>query len=253
MKPTPRIWFSLVAVLLVAAVFLLQGVDLGDGPSPADSVANNTAALAVQPSACTTSVAVARPVATATPAAATTTATATATAAATALPTATSKPTATSTPTPTPTFTSTPWPTGTVYPPATIGKALVVDQALQVLRVYEDGVEVRTLPASTGQAAYYTPAFAGRVRYYIGTFYSYGEWADDAWYVFMGAGEIMIHSLPYTKAGEEKIYTGQEHLGVRPSSHGCIRIHPDDAAWLTAWNPAGVPILITPPVVGKEW
>jgi lipoprotein-anchoring transpeptidase ErfK/SrfK len=142
-----------------------------------------------------------------------------------------------------------------VYPPSAVGKALVVDQEWQVLRVYEDGREVRTLPASTGQAPYYTPAFTGRVRYYVGTFYSYsfGVWADDAWYVFMGAGEIMIHGLPYTKSGDEKIYEGAEHLGVRPSSHGCIRLHPDDAAWLTAWNPGGVPIVITPPVLDKEW
>jgi lipoprotein-anchoring transpeptidase ErfK/SrfK len=69
----------------------------------------------------------------------------------------------------------------------------------------------------------------------------------------MGAGEIMIHSLPYTKEGEEKVYEGQEHLGVRPSSHGCIRLHPEDATWLTAWSPTGAPIVITPPLVGKEW
>jgi lipoprotein-anchoring transpeptidase ErfK/SrfK len=134
-----------------------------------------------------------------------------------------------------------------------VGKALVVDQERQVLRVYEDGREIHTLPASTGQAPYYTPAFTGRVRYYVGTFYSFGLWADDAWYVFMGAGEIMIHSLPYTESTDAKIYEGEEHLGVRPSSHGCIRLHPDDARWLTAWGPGGVPIVITPPLVGKEW
>lgn len=122
-----------------------------------------------------------------------------------------------------------------------------------MLRVYEDGVEIRTLPASTGQVPYYTPAFTGRVRYYVGTFYSFGLWADDAWYVFMASGEIFIHSLPYTKSGDEKIYEGAEHLGVRPSSHGCVRLHPDDAAWLTAWGPGGAPIVITPPLLDKEW
>jgi lipoprotein-anchoring transpeptidase ErfK/SrfK len=253
MKLTPQTLVSfLAAVFIVGAIVLSQEGELEDGPSPTDSVADSVAdslayslaTLAVQPTARATRVVSARPTVSAVPTA-------------TASPTVTPKPTVTSTatgtPTPTPTRTPTPWPTDTVHPPATVGKALVVDQELQVLRVYENGVEVRTLPASTGRAPYYTPAYAGRVRYYIGTFYSFDTWADDAWYIFMAEGEVMIHSLPYTKAGEEKIYEGQEHLGVRPSSHGCIRLRPDAAAWLTAWNPAGAPILITPPVVGKEW
>lgn len=247
MKLTPQTLVSfLAAVFIVGAIVLSQEGELEDGPSPTDSVAyslaDSVATLAVQPTACATRAVAARP---------TVPVAFTATASLTATPKPT--PTATGTPTPTPTRTPTPWPTGTVHPPATVGKALVVDQELQVLRVYENGVEIRTLPASTGRAPYYTPAYAGRVRYYVGTFYSFGTWADDAWYIFMGEGEIMIHSLPYVKSGEEKVYEGQEHLGVRPSSHGCIRIHPDDARWLTAWNPAGAPILITPPIVDKEW
>lgn len=141
-----------------------------------------------------------------------------------------------------------------VDPPASVGKALVVDQDAQVLRVYEDGVEIRTLPVSTGEPPLHTPAFSGRVRYYIGSFYSFGTWADQAWYLFMGSAEIMIHGAPYTLAEDgEKVYQGLEHLGVRPSSHGCIRLHPNDAEWLTAWNPHGVPIVITPLDLSKEW
>jgi lipoprotein-anchoring transpeptidase ErfK/SrfK len=241
-KLTSRTVFSFIVVLLIAAIAFSQGSNLTDDPTPTSTVV----VLDMQPVAHSTKAVAVRP-----------TGTATLTATSTAKPTltATSTPTPTFTPTPTPTSTptSTPWPTGTVHPPAAVGKALVVDQEWQVLRVYEDGREVRTLPASTGQAPYYTPAFTGRVRYYVGTFYSFGVWADDAWYVFMAAGEIYIHSLPYTKSGDEKIYEGAEHLGVRPSSHGCIRLHPDDAAWLTAWNPGGVPIVVTPPLLDKEW
>jgi lipoprotein-anchoring transpeptidase ErfK/SrfK len=143
---------------------------------------------------------------------------------------------------------------GAVDPPVLVRKALVVDQDVQVLRVYEDGVEIRTLPASTGKPPFYTPAFSGQVRYYVGSFYSFGTWADQAWYLFMGSAEIMIHGAPYTLTeNDEKVYQGLEHLGVRPSSHGCIRLHPNDAEWLTAWNPHGVPIVITPPDLGKEW
>ena len=233
-KLTSRTVFSFIVVLLIAAIAFSQGSNLTDDPTPTSTVV----VLDRQPVAHATRAVAVRPTDTATPTA-----------------TSTAKPTATATSTPTPTFTptSTPWPTGTVHPPSAVGKALVVDQEWQVLRVYEDGREVRTLPASTGQAPYYTPAFTGRVRYYVGSFYSFGVWADDAWYVFMAAGEIYIHSLPYTKSGDEKIYEGAEHLGVRPSSHGCIRLHPDDAAWLTAWNPGGVPIVVTPPLLDKEW
>lgn len=143
---------------------------------------------------------------------------------------------------------------GPVGPPASVGKALVVDQDAQVLRVYEDGVEVQMLPASTGEPPFYTPAFSGRVRYYVGSFYSFGTWADHAWYLFMGSAEIMIHGAPYTLSENgEKAYQGLEHLGVRPASHGCIRLHPDDAEWLTAWNPHGVPIVITPLDLSKDW
>lgn len=59
-------------------------------------------------------------------------------------------------------------------------------------------------------------------------------------------GNIYIHGAPYTLSDGAKAYAGLESLGVRPSSHGCIRLHPADAEWLTAWDPRGVPILITP-------
>jgi len=141
-----------------------------------------------------------------------------------------------------------------VRPPTLHGKALVVDQAAQVLRVYEDGVQVRVLPVSTGVPPDYTPAFAGRVGYYAGTIYGYGTWADHAWYVMTARGDIYIHGAPYVFSRDgEKVYQGLEFLGVRPSSHGCIRLHPADAEWLTAWDPAGVPIVITPPDLSGRW
>jgi len=138
-------------------------------------------------------------------------------------------------------------------PPALVGKALVVDQDTQVLRVYEDGIEIRTLPASTGVPSLYTPAFSGYIGRYVSTIYGYGELADNAWYVFTAGGNIYIHGAPYTLSEGEKVYEGLELLGVRPSSHGCIRLHPADAEWLTTWDPQGVPILITPLDLSKEW
>lgn len=157
-----------------------------------------------------------------------------------------------STPTPSRSMQPTPLP-NTAQPPILIGKALAVDQDAQVLRVYEDGIEIRILPVSTGVPPLYTPAFLGHVGRYVSTIYGYGERADNAWYVFTAGGDIYVHSVPYTLSEEVKIYKGLEFLGVRPSSHGCIRLHPADAEWLTAWNPRGVPILITPLDLSKEW
>jgi lipoprotein-anchoring transpeptidase ErfK/SrfK len=126
------------------------------------------------------------------------------------------------------------------------GKALLVDQAAQQLHVYTAGLEIRVMPISTGERPYYTPPFQGYVGFYAGKIYGYGSWADDAWYLFEARGNIYFHSAPYTLNGDEKIYEGLEQLGVRPSSHGCIRLHPDDARWLTGWDPVGALVVITP-------
>ncbi|MBN2393566.1 MAG: L,D-transpeptidase [Anaerolineae bacterium] len=132
-------------------------------------------------------------------------------------------------------------------PPTSKGKALVVDQTEQVLRVYEDGVEIRTLPVSTGVRMSYTPPFEGYVGHYVRTMYGFGSLVDHAWYLTKATGNIYIHGTPYTKVEGAKVYEGLEFLGVKPSSHGCIRLHPDDAEWLFTWGPEGVPIRVTPP------
>ena len=141
----------------------------------------------------------------------------------------------------------------TAWPPSLTGKALVIDQDAQMLRVYENGVEVRALPASTGIPPLHTPAFLGHIGRYASTIYGYGEWADNAWYVLTARGNIYIHGAPYTLSEGVKVYKEIESLGVRPSSHGCIRLYPADAEWLTAWDPQSAPILITPLDLSKEW
>jgi hypothetical protein len=131
--------------------------------------------------------------------------------------------------------------------PATKGKSLIIDQSPQMMHVYEDGVEIRVIPISTGLWPMYTPAFLGRVGRYAGTIWAYSGWADEAWYLFEARGSIYLHSLPYHVIDARSIYSGGGSLGVRPSSHGCIRLHPDDARWLTRWNPTSALILITLP------
>jgi lipoprotein-anchoring transpeptidase ErfK/SrfK len=128
---------------------------------------------------------------------------------------------------------------------------LLVDQDEQMMHVFEDDVEVRVIPVSTGMpvANAFTPAWTGKVGQFWGraAFRNTNLWADYIWYLFPGAeGSILIHSVPYTRLGEEKVYDRLEALGVEPASRGCIRISPEDASWLRNWDPVGVAIEITP-------
>jgi hypothetical protein len=105
------------------------------------------------------------------------------------------------------------------------------------------------MPVSTGLPTRHTvtPAWAGHVGYYVGTFFSFDALVDNGWYLVRAAGgDILIHSAPYVIVHGEKAYQDLDALGRYPSSHGCIRLRPDDARWFTAWNPRGVPIVITP-------
>jgi len=141
-------------------------------------------------------------------------------------------------------------PTPSPVPPVVPGEGrfIFVDQNTQLVHIYEDGVETRSLPCSTGlpDPQMNTPAWEGVVGEYWGTFFAYDVYADDAWYLFKSLGSILIHSSPYTIENGVKVYQDLEILGVRPASHGCIRLSPEDAFWFTEWGPEGVPIVITP-------
>ncbi|MHB0875734.1 MAG: L,D-transpeptidase [Anaerolineae bacterium] len=172
--------------------------------------------------------------------------TVTATAVPSATATATDTPAPTATPTPKPSPTPTPAPT--LPAKARTGKAIIIDQALQMMFVYENGVLVRSIPASTGKPTptTETPAWEGRVGYYVGTFTSFGTTQDEGWYLFQSDGGILIHGNPYNLVDGVKVYEELEALGEYPASHGCIRISPEDAEWFTAWRPEGAYCLITP-------
>ncbi|NPV09604.1 MAG: L,D-transpeptidase [Anaerolineae bacterium] len=162
-------------------------------------------------------------------------------------PTATVAPTATATATPsaTPTHTvtpsPTPLPTPTLPEAALSGKAVYIDQELQTVFVFEDGKLIRTMPASTGRATEhtYTPARQGRIGHYVGTFSSFGTTQDEGWYLFKADGGILIHGAPYLVEDGVKVYQDLEALGNYPTSHGCIRLSPEDAEWFTRWGPQG--------------
>ncbi|NLG50044.1 MAG: L,D-transpeptidase [Chloroflexi bacterium] len=183
------------------------------------------------------------------PPTATPTASVTATATATAKPSATATATATATPSPTP--------TATVFPfdvRADLEYYIYIDQYTQHMYIFNYGELYRDIPCSAGlpDSDKYTPAWSGEVGRYWGTFFAFDVYADDAWYLYKSAGSILIHSLPYTLDEEgNKIYQDRDALGVRPSSHGCIRIAPEDAEWLTAWNPEGVACTVSDPYLDK--
>jgi len=113
--------------------------------------------------------------------------------------------------------------------------------------VFENGVQMKVVPVSTGKPDpdTCTPAWTGRVGYYQGTFYNFNAYADDAWHLFKARASILIHGAPYFYRDGGKVYQDLDALGNYPSSHGCIRLHPDDARWFTSWEPKGVPVIIT--------
>lgn len=135
--------------------------------------------------------------------------------------------------------------------PSTVRRFLRVNQNKQIMRVYEDGIEIRSIPVSTGKPLpnAFTPAWRGVVGqdWGSGAFRGTNLQADYMWYLFAGAeGSILIHSVPYVLNDDQKIYNQLDAVGVEPVSRGCIRISPEDAAWLKEWNPVSVPIEITP-------
>lgn len=220
--------WGLVVALMIVTVLTLSFVPPGRGPE----------ALAVSPVPVTPS------------------STARATRTATPTPTATTRPTRTATPTPTRKPSATPTPSSTPTPTPfsfdtrlDLARYIYVDQGTQHLYVFEEGALVRDIPCSTGlpDADSYTPAWVGEVGEYWGTFFAYEVYADEAWYLYKSDGSILVHSLPYTLTNDAKVYQDRDALGVRPASHGCIRISPEDAAWLTSWGPGGVLMSISDP------
>ena len=127
-------------------------------------------------------------------------------------------------------------------------RALMIDQNTQTMSVYENGRKIRTIPVSTGKPImdHFTPTWIGRVGPLYGTFFSFGTYADNGWQLFKAGGNILIHGAPYVFVNGKKVYQDLDSLGHYPSSHGCIRVHPSDADWLTAWNLEGVPVILMP-------
>jgi hypothetical protein len=105
--------------------------------------------------------------------------------------------------------------------PAAAGLLITIDKAQQRMIVAKDDVPLYDWPVSTGQRNYDTPAGAFQPFRMEAEHFS-REW-DDA---------PMPHSIFFTQIGHA-IHGSFDikHLG-RPASHGCVRLHPDNAAIL---------------------
>lgn len=125
---------------------------------------------------------------------------------------------------------------------------VVVDVSDQMMYVWDPGASIREMPVSTGDTTrgYRTPAWYGLVGDYWGTFQTRGVYADEGWYLYQDAGDILVHGAPYRLVNGEKAYEEMDALGNYPASRGCIRLAPEDARWFTEWSPQGVPFVVLP-------
>lgn len=127
-------------------------------------------------------------------------------------------------------------------------RLLYIDQSRQSMYLYENGLPLRTIHVSTGKptSRTLTKAWQGVVGKDLGAInVNYGFKVDYSWQLYRDLyGNILIHSVPYTQAHEIKYYDRPDALGLEPTSHGCIRISDEDAAWLKTWNPVSATIEI---------
>lgn len=106
--------------------------------------------------------------------------------------------------------------------PAQAGIVVTVDKTAQRLTVEVDGVARYAWPVSTARRGYRTPNGSYRP-----------QWLARKWYSTVYDGSPMPYSIFFNKG--YAIHGSYEisHLGS-PASHGCIRLHPDNAAVLFA-------------------
>ena len=106
--------------------------------------------------------------------------------------------------------------------PAQAGIVVTVDKSAQRLSVSVDGIPRYQWPVSTARWGYRTPN---------GTYRP--QWLARKWFSTIYDGSPMPYSIFFN--GGYAIHGSYEisHLG-RPASHGCIRLHPENAAVLFA-------------------
>ncbi|HSP51095.1 MAG TPA: L,D-transpeptidase [Pseudolabrys sp.] len=106
--------------------------------------------------------------------------------------------------------------------PAQAGIVVTVDKSAQLLSVVVDGAPRYQWPVSTARIGYRTPNGSYRPQWLARKWFSRKyDWSPMPYSIFFNEG--------YAIHGSYEI----SHLG-RPASHGCIRLHPQNAALLFA-------------------
>ena len=132
------------------------------------------------------------------------------------------------------------------YPDPAAHPGLSLEVSLQDQRVYvRDGSELLyTMYASTGMDDS-TPRGSFRIQNERGDhFYNPGEGMGARYYTsFLNHGVFLFHSVPTDSKGGY-IKEEADMLGIRPGSHGCIRLTVPDARWIMQSVPTGTPVVI---------
>ena len=132
------------------------------------------------------------------------------------------------------------------YPDPVAHPGLSLEVSLQDQRVYvRDGSQLLyTMYASTGMDDS-TPKGSFRIQSERGDhFYNPREGMGARYYTsFLNHGVFLFHSVPTDPSGSY-IKEEADLLGIRPSSHGCIRLTVPDALWIMKSVPTGTPVLI---------
>jgi lipoprotein-anchoring transpeptidase ErfK/SrfK len=106
--------------------------------------------------------------------------------------------------------------------PARAAIVVTVDQSAQRLAVTVDGAQRYEWPVSTARVGYRTPNGTYKPQRLARKWFSRKyDWSPMPYSIFFDGG--------YAIHGSYEI----KHLG-RPASHGCVRLHPDNAALLFA-------------------
>ena len=132
------------------------------------------------------------------------------------------------------------------YPDPAAHPDLSLEVSLQDQRVYvRDGSQLLyTMYASTGMDDS-TPRGRFRIQNERGDhFYNPGEGMGARYYTsFLNHGVFLFHSVPTDSKGGY-IKEEADMLGIRPGSHGCIRLTVPDARWIMQSVPTGTPVLV---------
>ena len=132
------------------------------------------------------------------------------------------------------------------YPDPAAHPGLSLEVSLQDQRVYvRDGSDLLyTMYASTGMDDS-TPRGSFRIQAERGDhFYNPGEGMGARYYTsFLNHGVFLFHSVPTDSKGGY-IKEEADMLGIRPGSHGCIRLTVPDARWIMQSVPTGTPVLV---------